>query len=274
MSYSRRNGRNVHRDVTQTTAEGHPCGPSARRTIVLMATEDAVREALATVNDPEINRPITELGMVKSVEIGADGAVAVTVYLTVSGCPMRDTITQRVTEAVSRVEGVTRVDVTPGRDERRAAQGAGRGPARRPGRARGPLRQAGQPHPGLRGRVRQGRRGQVLGDGEPGGGHGRRRSEGRCRGRRHLRPQRAAHAGRRRPAHPGREHDHAAVRERREGHLHRHVHPGQRPGGLARPDAAPRPPAVPGGRLLGATSTSSSWTSRPAPATSRSPWPS
>src|SRR6201989_1201716 len=77
-----------------------------------MATEDAAREALATVNDPEIQRPITELGMVKSVEIGADGAVAVTVFLTVSGCPMRDTITQRVTEAVSRVEGVTRVDVT------------------------------------------------------------------------------------------------------------------------------------------------------------------
>src|SRR4051795_10821095 len=77
-----------------------------------MASEDAVREALATVNDPEINRPITELGMVKSVEIGADGAVAVTVYLTVSGCPMRETITQSVTSAVSAVEGVTRVDVT------------------------------------------------------------------------------------------------------------------------------------------------------------------
>lgn len=77
-----------------------------------MATEDAVREALATVNDPEISRPITELGMVKSVEIGADGAVAVTVYLTVTGCPMRETITKNVTEAVSKVEGVTRVDVT------------------------------------------------------------------------------------------------------------------------------------------------------------------
>src|SRR5690242_8581346 len=77
-----------------------------------MASEDAVREALATVNDPEINRPITELGMVKSVDIGADGAVAVTVYLTVSGCPMRETITQRVTDAVAAVDGVTRVDVT------------------------------------------------------------------------------------------------------------------------------------------------------------------
>ena len=57
--------------------------------------------------------------------------------------------------------------------------------------------------------------------------------------------------GRRRPTHPGREHDHAAVRARREGHLDRHVHPGQRPGGVARPDAAPRAPAVPRGRVLG-----------------------
>lgn len=77
-----------------------------------MATEDAVLEALATVNDPEIHRPITELGMVKSVEIDADGVVAVTVYLTVSGCPMRETITKNVTDAVARVEGVSRVDVT------------------------------------------------------------------------------------------------------------------------------------------------------------------
>ncbi|WP_197364503.1 P-loop NTPase, partial [Streptomyces clavuligerus] len=77
-----------------------------------MATEDAVLEALSTVNDPEINRPITELGMVKSVEVGADGTVAVTVYLTVAGCPMRETITKNVTDAVSRLDGVGRVDVT------------------------------------------------------------------------------------------------------------------------------------------------------------------
>jgi ATP-binding protein involved in chromosome partitioning len=74
-------------------------------------TEEAVRAALGTVNDPEIHKPITELGMVKSVEIADGGAVAVAVYLTVSGCPMRDTITARVTEAVGAVEGVTSVRV-------------------------------------------------------------------------------------------------------------------------------------------------------------------
>ncbi|SFB90962.1 ATP-binding protein involved in chromosome partitioning [Streptomyces aidingensis] len=73
--------------------------------------EDAVRAALATVNDPEIHRPITELNMVKSVSIGPDGAVEVGVYLTVAGCPMRETITQRVTEAVRAVPGVTAVGV-------------------------------------------------------------------------------------------------------------------------------------------------------------------
>ena len=74
-------------------------------------TEDSVRQALATVNDPEINRPITEIGMVKSVEIAEDGAVRVAVYLTVSGCPMRDTIVTRVREAVGKVAGVTGVEV-------------------------------------------------------------------------------------------------------------------------------------------------------------------
>ncbi|EST23393.1 sodium:proton antiporter [Streptomycetaceae bacterium MP113-05] len=74
-------------------------------------TEDAVRAALATVNDPEIHRPITDLGMVKSVGIAPDGSVAVGVYLTVSGCPLRETITANVTEAVQGVPGVTGVSV-------------------------------------------------------------------------------------------------------------------------------------------------------------------
>ncbi|RKT83310.1 ATP-binding protein involved in chromosome partitioning [Saccharopolyspora antimicrobica] len=74
-------------------------------------TEDAVRKALSQVEDPEIRRPITDLGMVKSVSIGDGGAVLVEVYLTVKGCPMRETITQRVTDAVAAVEGVGSVQV-------------------------------------------------------------------------------------------------------------------------------------------------------------------
>ena len=67
-----------------------------------LPTPEQVTTALAGVNDPEIGRPITELGMVKSVSVGADGLVDVGVYLTVAGCPMRDTITSRVTDAVTR----------------------------------------------------------------------------------------------------------------------------------------------------------------------------
>ncbi len=76
-----------------------------------LPTREQVLTALAGVNDPEIGRPITELGMVKSVEIGTDGLVAVGVYLTVAGCPMRDTITSRVTGAVTPLPGVTGVRV-------------------------------------------------------------------------------------------------------------------------------------------------------------------
>jgi ATP-binding protein involved in chromosome partitioning len=73
--------------------------------------EQAVRAALATVDDPEIHKPITDLGMVKNVAVSADGRAHIAVYLTVAGCPMRDTITRRVTEAVSTVAGITAVDV-------------------------------------------------------------------------------------------------------------------------------------------------------------------
>jgi ATP-binding protein involved in chromosome partitioning len=74
-------------------------------------TLDAVQAALATVDDPEIRKPITDLGMVKSVDITPSGEVSVAVYLTVAGCPMRDTITKTVTAAVTGVEGVTGVKV-------------------------------------------------------------------------------------------------------------------------------------------------------------------
>jgi ATP-binding protein involved in chromosome partitioning len=77
-----------------------------------LPTTEQVTSALAGVNDPEIGRPITELGMVKSVSVAAGGLVDVSVYLTVAGCPMRDTITSRVTDAVTALPGVSGVRVT------------------------------------------------------------------------------------------------------------------------------------------------------------------
>ncbi|WP_182907749.1 Mrp/NBP35 family ATP-binding protein [Microbispora sp. H13382] len=72
---------------------------------------ELVMAALATVNDPEIRRPITDLGMVDKVDVSPDGVVRVGVLLTVAGCPLKDKITRDVTEAVSKVDGVTRVQV-------------------------------------------------------------------------------------------------------------------------------------------------------------------
>ncbi|MEU5884896.1 Mrp/NBP35 family ATP-binding protein [Spirillospora sp. NPDC047279] len=74
-------------------------------------TTEQVTAALATVNDPEIRKPITELDMVKSVDIAADGTVHVGIFLTVAGCPMKDTLTSNVTEAVAKLDGVTSVQV-------------------------------------------------------------------------------------------------------------------------------------------------------------------
>ena len=64
-----------------------------------------IRAALHGVNDPEIRRPITDLGMVEAIDVDADNRVRVEVLLTVSGCPMKDTLRRDVTAAVSAVPG-------------------------------------------------------------------------------------------------------------------------------------------------------------------------
>ena len=75
---------------------------------------DRVNAALATVQDPEIKRPITELGMVDSVSIDDAGLVSVKVLLTVAGCPLKDTINRDTTAALEKVDGVTGVDLELG----------------------------------------------------------------------------------------------------------------------------------------------------------------
>ena len=72
----------------------------------------SIRAALAKVIDPEIRRPITELGMVKSIEVDPDHNVRVEIYLTIAGCPMKSEITENVTRAVTDVPGTGRVTVT------------------------------------------------------------------------------------------------------------------------------------------------------------------
>ncbi|MFL0239673.1 Mrp/NBP35 family ATP-binding protein [Mycobacterium sp. SMC-17] len=72
----------------------------------------AVRAALGKVIDPELRRPITEVGMVKDVTVESDGAVHVEIYLTTSACPKKTEISDRVTAAVTDVPGTGAVKVT------------------------------------------------------------------------------------------------------------------------------------------------------------------
>ena len=82
-----------------------------------------IRAALHRVDDPEIHRPITDLGMVDGIEVDAAGRVSVRILLTVAGCPLRDTLNRDVTGAVLAVPGVSAVNVDLGvmSDEQRVA---------------------------------------------------------------------------------------------------------------------------------------------------------
>ncbi|GLY03327.1 iron-sulfur cluster carrier protein [Actinoplanes sp. NBRC 101535] len=91
--------------------------------------EDAVQAALATVDDPEIRRPITDLGMVSGFTIG-DGLVKVDLLLTVAGCPLRDKLTTDITDAVTKIPGIDRVEINFGvmnEEQRKALQTTLRG---------------------------------------------------------------------------------------------------------------------------------------------------
>ncbi|MER5998897.1 Mrp/NBP35 family ATP-binding protein [Nonomuraea angiospora] len=74
-------------------------------------TQEQVTAALANVIDPEIRRPITDLDMVKSIDIAPDGVVRVGIFLTVAGCPLKDTIRRDVTNAVAALDGVAGVQI-------------------------------------------------------------------------------------------------------------------------------------------------------------------
>ena len=83
----------------------------AGMTAATVVSEEQIRSALARVQDPEIRRPITEIGMVKSVAVDAAGAANVAIYLTVAGCPLKDKLRSDITAEVGAVDGITSVTV-------------------------------------------------------------------------------------------------------------------------------------------------------------------
>ncbi|MEK7295415.1 MAG: P-loop NTPase [Actinomycetota bacterium] len=86
-------------------------------------THDQVIDALRPVHDPELHRSIVDLGMVRDVVVNGDGAIGLTVVLTIAGCPLRNEIQQRVNGALRALDGVSDVALNFGvmTDQERAA---------------------------------------------------------------------------------------------------------------------------------------------------------
>jgi ATP-binding protein involved in chromosome partitioning len=76
-----------------------------------VSNETEIRKALEVVIDPELHRSIVELDMVRSIEIGGNGVVDITVSLTTPGCPIKGHFQTAVAEAAGALEGVTHVNV-------------------------------------------------------------------------------------------------------------------------------------------------------------------
>jgi ATP-binding protein involved in chromosome partitioning len=78
-----------------------------------MVTEEQVRQALRQVNDPEIGKPIEDLGMLQGIRV-EDGTVTVQILLTVAGCPLKDRIDSDVRAALAPLEGIRHVEILLG----------------------------------------------------------------------------------------------------------------------------------------------------------------
>ncbi len=72
-----------------------------------------ISQALSTVIDPELHRPLTELGMVESVDFH-NGVADIKILLTISGCPMRDRLQSDISRAVEKITNVKRINLTFG----------------------------------------------------------------------------------------------------------------------------------------------------------------
>jgi ATP-binding protein involved in chromosome partitioning len=75
-----------------------------------MSTNDLIRKALGNVIDPELHKPLPELGMVESVDFSA-GVAKIVILLTIVGCPMKDRLKADITKALSEIEEIKSIEV-------------------------------------------------------------------------------------------------------------------------------------------------------------------
>jgi ATP-binding protein involved in chromosome partitioning len=86
-------------------------GERSRYARSMEPNREQVLEALERVIDPELRRPVTELDMVRDVEVSG-GLVSLTIVLTVAGCPLRNSFEEQVEAALAHVQGVTGVELS------------------------------------------------------------------------------------------------------------------------------------------------------------------
>jgi metal-sulfur cluster biosynthetic enzyme len=67
-----------------------------------LPADDAILDALRSVDDPEAGMNIVDLGLIYGVE-SANGAVRITMTMTTAACPMTDMITDSARAAVAAI---------------------------------------------------------------------------------------------------------------------------------------------------------------------------
>jgi ATP-binding protein involved in chromosome partitioning len=77
----------------------------------MAVTSEQMIDALRPVEDPELHRSIVDLGMLRRADLDRHGTAQILVALTVVGCPLRNEITNRVTDAVKPLDGVKTVNL-------------------------------------------------------------------------------------------------------------------------------------------------------------------
>ena len=78
-----------------------------------MSTVELINTALGTVIDPELHKPLPELGMVESVDF-TDGIAKIGILLTIVGCPMKDRLHSDITKSLANISEVKTVEINFG----------------------------------------------------------------------------------------------------------------------------------------------------------------